>query len=391
MSTTGQEGPSFSPPSLPEGWIAQWDDQSKNYYFVNMSTRLSQWEMPTHAAPTAPPYQNDSQSLKQQNNPYPAGENTMHVSNGKEEPGSSDRGLSGTIGQLAMNQLLGSGKKKMNSNNGGPLGALAGQLLGGSSHGGSHSKPSSSITGSLVSSLLGGKQPDKTSHHGSPQKPGHGGLMNTVSGLFTKNDKPNNYGYSQSAGGEPGNYSGSAPPNSYQPNNSFHSHQQANYHIPQQPQYHSNNHQNDHYHPHQNQFQQSPNVPPPNIGNSYNAPPPQSHQQQSYNQHGTPSVYQNPGNQQQNTGPHQKTYEYSQPLSPYQESGGSYQGSSHSNPHLNSGGYPSIGYPNSSHQNSQGGHSNGHETYPNSGGPPLPTGSHPNNGHQGTPRPPGRY
>jgi hypothetical protein len=50
----GQEGPSFAPPPLPEGWIAQWDGMSKKYYFVQLSTGASQWETPTHAAPTGP-------------------------------------------------------------------------------------------------------------------------------------------------------------------------------------------------------------------------------------------------------------------------------------------------------------------------------------------------
>lgn len=90
---------------------------------------------------------------------------------------------------MAMNQILGGGKKQnKTSNAGGGLGSLAGQLLGGSSHGGSgHSKPSatSAITGTLVNSLLGGKQQGKTGHSQS----GPAGLMNAVGGLFGKNDK----------------------------------------------------------------------------------------------------------------------------------------------------------------------------------------------------------
>jgi hypothetical protein len=50
----GQEGPSFGPPSLPEGWIAQWDGMGRKYYFVQLSTGASQWETPTQAAPTGP-------------------------------------------------------------------------------------------------------------------------------------------------------------------------------------------------------------------------------------------------------------------------------------------------------------------------------------------------
>jgi hypothetical protein len=52
-ATPGQEGPSYGPPSLPQGWIAQWDANSKKYYFVQLSTGQSQWETPTEAAPTA--------------------------------------------------------------------------------------------------------------------------------------------------------------------------------------------------------------------------------------------------------------------------------------------------------------------------------------------------
>lgn len=43
----GQEGPSYAPPQLPEGWIPQWDANSKKYYFVQLSTGASQWETPT--------------------------------------------------------------------------------------------------------------------------------------------------------------------------------------------------------------------------------------------------------------------------------------------------------------------------------------------------------
>lgn len=47
----GQEGPTFAPPQLPPGWIAQWDANSRKYYFVQLSTGVSQWEVPTDSAP----------------------------------------------------------------------------------------------------------------------------------------------------------------------------------------------------------------------------------------------------------------------------------------------------------------------------------------------------
>jgi len=50
-ASPGSDGPTFAPPPLPPGWIAQWDGKSKKYYFVQLSTGVSQWETPTDAAP----------------------------------------------------------------------------------------------------------------------------------------------------------------------------------------------------------------------------------------------------------------------------------------------------------------------------------------------------
>jgi hypothetical protein len=50
-SPSNSEGPTFAPPQLPAGWIAQWDSNSKKYYFVQLSTGVSQWDTPTDAAP----------------------------------------------------------------------------------------------------------------------------------------------------------------------------------------------------------------------------------------------------------------------------------------------------------------------------------------------------
>lgn len=50
-SPGGGAGPSFAPPPLPAGWIAQWDSSSGKYYFVQLSTGVSQWDTPTDAAP----------------------------------------------------------------------------------------------------------------------------------------------------------------------------------------------------------------------------------------------------------------------------------------------------------------------------------------------------
>lgn len=50
-ASPGGSGPTFGPPNMPPGWIAQWDANSKKYYFVQLSTGVSQWETPTDAAP----------------------------------------------------------------------------------------------------------------------------------------------------------------------------------------------------------------------------------------------------------------------------------------------------------------------------------------------------
>jgi hypothetical protein len=56
MATPAEtDGPSFEPPQLPPGWIAQWDATSKKYYYVQISTGVSQWETPTEPAPGGTP------------------------------------------------------------------------------------------------------------------------------------------------------------------------------------------------------------------------------------------------------------------------------------------------------------------------------------------------
>ncbi len=51
-SPGSSDGPTYAPPPLPAGWIAQWDAVSSKYYFVQLSTGVSQWETPSEAAPT---------------------------------------------------------------------------------------------------------------------------------------------------------------------------------------------------------------------------------------------------------------------------------------------------------------------------------------------------
>ena len=42
--------PGPPPPEVPEGWIARWDDNYKQFFYVNLATKKPQWEMPTESA-----------------------------------------------------------------------------------------------------------------------------------------------------------------------------------------------------------------------------------------------------------------------------------------------------------------------------------------------------
>ncbi|KAI0462160.1 hypothetical protein LJB42_004248 [Komagataella kurtzmanii] len=55
------------PPTLPEGWVAEWDEEYQRYFYVNTATGASQWEVPAqekaaHASrPAAPPPPQEAQ------------------------------------------------------------------------------------------------------------------------------------------------------------------------------------------------------------------------------------------------------------------------------------------------------------------------------------------
>ncbi|KAL1959066.1 hypothetical protein VTO42DRAFT_3307 [Malbranchea cinnamomea] len=51
-------GPSAPPPTVPEGWLAQWESRSQRWYYVQRATGRSQWEVPTEPfipTPTSTP------------------------------------------------------------------------------------------------------------------------------------------------------------------------------------------------------------------------------------------------------------------------------------------------------------------------------------------------
>lgn len=85
----GQEGPTFGPPPLPEGWIAQWDGMGKKYYFVQLATGKSQWDTPTQPAPTGP----TPQATPQEGLEHPYGTPGEAASGGEGGAADGERGL----------------------------------------------------------------------------------------------------------------------------------------------------------------------------------------------------------------------------------------------------------------------------------------------------------
>lgn len=104
------EGPTFAPPALPAGWIAQWDGASKKYYYVQLATGVSQWDVPTQAAQTGttpgqhvehpyghPPPQPELIT-------HPDGSQTVKHADGTMEPIMADgsRGVDGPNGERGL-------------------------------------------------------------------------------------------------------------------------------------------------------------------------------------------------------------------------------------------------------------------------------------------------
>ncbi|KAJ6786567.1 hypothetical protein PWT90_11018 [Aphanocladium album] len=248
------EGPTFAPPQLPPGWIAQWDSSSKKYYYVQLATGVSQWEIPTEAAKTG------STPAQQEDHPYgvpppeiithPDGSQTVKHADGRMEPIMADgsRGMgdgpSGDRGfgvpslfqSMAMNALMGG---KQGSGGGGSgnsaLGSLANQFLGGGGSGGG-GKSSSGIGGKLVGQLASNlfspsEKPEAPSNyhggqnHNAPSH-GQGGLAGAVMGgvasMFGGQQGSGNQNFGYSNTGTGGTYSSSSPAPTYNPPGSNH-------------------------------------------------------------------------------------------------------------------------------------------------------------------------
>ncbi|TAQ88605.1 hypothetical protein B7494_g3043 [Chlorociboria aeruginascens] len=396
MTGPSTPGPSFAPPSLPGGWIAQWDGTSQRYYFVQIATGSSQWDVPTEQAlggrtpqdtPQAAeyPYGTPQQELNIITNAD--GSQSIKHPDGTMEPYTGERGL----GTVMMNQFLGGGKK--HSGQSGLVG-LAEQFLG---SGGSHNQNSNShsssgaggLAGALIGGLLGsGKKNDhqQQNYSGSQNTQSQsGGLMSNLGGMFGggsgHQSSGNNFGYSQHNNNPQGGYTGTAPPAAYQPAGSA----QNNY-GPSSPGQHSYSqnpsqsqpspytsptaqHQNPPYHSPTSQQSPYGGVQHQDSYGNGHPPPSQSHPSQQY-----------PPPSQQYPPPPNQQY----PPSQYGQGP--------------PGGYPGGPPPHSGnleqppHHHFQGMHNASHQgglySDQNQGGPPgVPMGSHPIHG-QG---PPGGY
>ncbi|PQK16447.1 hypothetical protein BB8028_0006g07670 [Beauveria bassiana] len=247
------EGPTFAPPQLPPGWIAQWDSASKKYYYVQLATGVSQWEIPTEAAKTG------STPAQHEDHPYgvpppeiithPDGSQTVKHADGRMEPIMADgsRGMgdgpSGDrgFGSMAMNALLG-GKQGGSSGGGSSsLGNLANQFLGGGGGGGG--KTSSGIGGKLVGQLASNlfspsdKPEAPSNYHGGQTQnaSGHhqgglaGAVMGGVASMFGGQQGSGNQNFGYSNTGTGGTYSSSSPAPTYNPPGSNHNVPRSNH------------------------------------------------------------------------------------------------------------------------------------------------------------------
>ncbi|KAK8094846.1 ww domain-containing protein [Apiospora hydei] len=301
-ASPGTEGPTYEPPSLPPGWIAQWDGSSKKYYFVSISTGVSQWETPSQAAPGGTPaprgdHPYGAPGAHPELITHPDGTQTIKHPDGRMEPvlppegaralesgPTGERGFgsfatNALMNQLSASQFLGGGHG--NNNNSGHGNTSGGQGSGGG--------PAGKLVGALASSLFSsggsGKPEQPQNYHGGqshqPAQSGGfaGSVMGGVANMFGGNNQGHssqNFGYSNT--GSQGGYSGQAPPASYQPSSAStpaYSSSTTGQHTSQHggaPSYGAQQHQ-------QPQPHHTPSFPPPQHTSSYSSPPPntQSH------------------------------------------------------------------------------------------------------------------
>ncbi|KAI1460969.1 hypothetical protein F4805DRAFT_454417 [Annulohypoxylon moriforme] len=412
------EGPTFEPPQLPPGWIAQWDGASKKYYYVQLSTGVSQWDTPTQAAPGNTPAQTNEHPYgipgRQEVITHPDGTQTVKHPDGRMEPilpTEDSRGLDGPSGErgfgsFAANSLLnqfsgGHGKPQTtNGHSSGGIGGIAGQLIGGlggshsssSGHGGSsgaHGGGTGQLVGQLASNLFssGHKPQQPQNYHSgqSNQTPHSSGLAGSVMGGVASmfgggHGSQPNYGYTNA--GQTSGYTGHAPPTSYQPPTASTPSYSSPPHQQGSPSYNpsSTQHVAQQYPPPPGQHAATSYPPPPNqLGGhptpSFNSSPSQQHQNPPYSSGPPSGQHSNYGH---SPGPQGHAYsaqpQYTSPPPPNQPqySGQQYPPppSTFSNPQYNMP-PPSSG-------------AHGYSGQPSyAAGPPVPSATHPHHGQSG--------
>ena len=174
--------------------IAQWDPNTKRYYFVQPSTGATTWDVPTGSvtstpaqaqAPYTPPV--DSYNPQQAQSPYQNPSPSQQYDAQQDPVTTSRGGPLGGLGGLAQGFLGGGGKHGSHgSGMGGKLGLANSLLSGGKPHGGSsshgssgHGGPQAGLMG-LAGGLLGGKNKHGSGGHSSG---GPGGLLGMAGGL----------------------------------------------------------------------------------------------------------------------------------------------------------------------------------------------------------------
>jgi hypothetical protein len=112
-TSPGTEGPTIAPPPLPPGWIPQWDGSSQKYYYVQLSTGVSQWDIPTEAAPAGGTPAQGSEHPYGVPHPevitHPDGSQTVRHSDGTMEPilpSDGSRGVGGPTGERGFGVSL---------------------------------------------------------------------------------------------------------------------------------------------------------------------------------------------------------------------------------------------------------------------------------------------
>lgn len=75
MSSSYAPPPGPPPPSVPEGWKAQYDERYQSWFFVNLATGKSQWEKPEPSA--SPSVQAPSEAPPSYDNVAPSGSTTI--------------------------------------------------------------------------------------------------------------------------------------------------------------------------------------------------------------------------------------------------------------------------------------------------------------------------